>query len=130
MIWFLSIAAGYVLMCLAAKLLIRLRRIDFATYFQTGKSFHSRHEGLSMRVLSMEGAQVRLEVRMEPHSKGPILHSHAFFDETFEVVQGTLHIARGKENILLQERETITIPRNTPHRPFNPSHAVVVVRTS
>jgi mannose-6-phosphate isomerase-like protein (cupin superfamily) len=49
------------------------------------------------------------------------LHIHKRFSETFTVVEGTLNVQVGKQKMILKPGESVTAPKNTPHRFYNTS---------
>ena len=54
-------------------------------------------------------------------------HIHEKFDESFTVKSGTLSIQYGTEIKKITTGQTIVIPKNTPHKPFNETDSIVVV---
>ncbi len=66
------------------------------------------------------GAYTLVEVELAPNG-GNGMHYHIDFDESFEVVEGTLGIQLGKKIIHLQPGQSAVAMRNAVHRFFNPS---------
>lgn len=100
---------------------------DYNTYFKQGAVYENEWEGFHQTILKRENGIVFTRLKLSPGAQGPPLHIHQNFTETFHVVQGTLSVIKGEETLLLNPGETVTIPPNTPHKPFNPSDQVVVV---
>ncbi|ALI98698.1 cupin domain-containing protein [Rufibacter tibetensis] len=73
-----------------------------------------------------DGAYTLVEVELAPGG-GNGLHYHVDYIEIFEVVEGTLGIQCGKEDLHLQPGEVATAPAKTVHRFYNPSQQERVV---
>jgi mannose-6-phosphate isomerase-like protein (cupin superfamily) len=126
--WTLSIIVGYLL----AGLLIHhwifpSKTPDYSDYFKVGKSFHSKLEGLSQKVVDVKNGNLITDIEIQPKSAGPVTHIHEKFDESFTVKSGTLSIQYGTEIKKITTGQTIVIPKNTPHKPFNETDSIVVV---
>ena len=52
---------------------------------------------------------------------GNELHYHENFTETFEPIKGELGLTLGKEELILKEGESKTVPKNAIHRFYNPN---------
>jgi mannose-6-phosphate isomerase-like protein (cupin superfamily) len=128
MMWTLSIIASYFIIGLIIHhWIMPTKTPDFNTYFKVGQSFHSKLEGLSQTIAKVENGKLTTDIEIQPKSNGPVTHIHENFDEIFIVKSGTLSIQYGNEIKKIQSGQTITIPRNTPHRPFNETDSAVVV---
>jgi mannose-6-phosphate isomerase-like protein (cupin superfamily) len=103
--------------------------IDYSTYFQPGDVLHSRTEGFDQTVLSVNDGWLHTSLEMAPNAPGPPEHLHESLDETFTVKKGTMSILINGEKRTLKAGETITVPRLTPHRPFNETNETVVVES-
>jgi quercetin dioxygenase-like cupin family protein len=80
-------------------------------------------------VLSIKGGKITLkvtsalsndqlgvyEISLEPGVVGAALHFHRFMDETFIVIEGTLTVQHGSEEVAAQAGTVIYVPRFTPH---------------
>lgn len=100
---------------------------DYIAYFKAGKSFHSKLEGLTQTVVKIENGFLTTDIDLDPKSAGPVTHFHENFDETFTVKSGTLSMQYGTEIRKITAGQTIVIPKNTPHKPFNETDSLVVV---
>jgi len=65
-----------------------------------------------------DGAYTLMEIDLG-RSKGPPLHYHNAFSETFEVKEGVLYLQVGKDKKILNLGESITVPAGTHHRFYN-----------
>lgn len=70
------------------------------------------------------GAYLLGELEVAPGG-GNFMHTHSAFEETFTAIKGKLGLMVQKEKFYLQPGESVTIPRNTPHRFFNDSLEIV-----
>jgi mannose-6-phosphate isomerase-like protein (cupin superfamily) len=126
--WTLSIIVGYLLIgLLIHHWVLPIKTPDYSDYFKVGNSFHSKLEGLTQTVVKIENGNLMTDIAIQPKSAGPVAHIHEKFDETFTVKSGTLSMQYGSEIRKLTAGQTIVIPRNTPHKPFNETDSTVVV---
>ncbi len=65
-----------------------------------------------------DGELLRMDTYLDPGVRRP-LHTHPKQDERFIVHSGTLGVAVGDEERLLEEGETTTVPADTPHTFWN-----------
>ncbi len=100
---------------------------NYTDYFKIGHSFHSHLEGLTQTITQVKQDELSTDITLQPQSKGPVVHIHEHFDETFMVKSGTLSMQYGSEIKKLHAGETIIIPKNTPHRPFNETDSPVII---
>ena len=100
---------------------------DFATYFQPGDRFISNSEGFDQTVVSTADGWLHLMLEARPMAPGPPVHLHEHLDEKFYVKSGALSILVNGEKKVLGPGESITVPRLTPHQPFNETTGTVVV---
>jgi mannose-6-phosphate isomerase-like protein (cupin superfamily) len=75
-------------------------------------------ESVTIRESSPELLEV--EATYGPSSRQPPKHYHPSQDEHFEVLSGTVTVRAGGRERTLAPRETIDIPRGTPHQMWNP----------
>jgi mannose-6-phosphate isomerase-like protein (cupin superfamily) len=126
--WTLSIIVGYLLAgLLIHHWILPSKTPDYSDYFKVGKSFHSKLEGLSQKVVDVKNGNLITDIEIQPKSAGPVTHIHEKFDESFTVKSGTLSIQYGTEIKKITTGQTIVIPKNTPHKPFNETDSIVVV---
>ena len=126
--WTLSIIVGYLLVgLLIHHWILPSKTPAFTDYFKVGKSFHSKLEGLSQKVVDVKNGNLITDIEIQPKSAGPVTHIHEKFDESFTVKSGTLSIQYGTEIKKITTGQTIVIPKNTPHKPFNETDSIVVV---
>jgi mannose-6-phosphate isomerase-like protein (cupin superfamily) len=126
--WTLSIIVGYLLVgLLIHHWILPSKTPDYSDYFKVGKSFHSKLEGLSQKVVDVKNGNLITDIEIQPKSAGPVTHIHEKFDESFTVKSGTLSIQYGTEIKKITTGQTIVIPKNTPHKPFNETDSIVVV---
>ena len=126
--WTLSIIVGYLLAgLLIHHWILPSKTPDYSDYFKVGKSFHSKLEGLSQKVVDIKNGNLITDIEIQPKSAGPVTHIHEKFDESFTVKSGTLSIQYGTEIKKITTGQTIVIPKNTPHKPFNETDSIVVV---
>lgn len=100
-----------------------------STPLSEGDVLHSELEGFTATVLRVD-ALCDVEVRMGPHAVGPPVHVHTTFDETFVVQAGTASLSVAGRTITLGPSDRYTVPRGTPHAPFNATGEVVVMHTA
>ena len=126
--WTLSIIVGYLLVGLIIHhWILPTRAIDYTDYFKVGTCFHSKLEGLTQTVVKVENGNLITDIEIQPKSAGPVTHINEKFDETFTVKSGTLSMQYGLEIKKITTGQTIVIPKNTPHKPFNETDTIVVV---
>ncbi len=126
--WALSIIVGYLLVGLIIHYwVLPTKTPDYIDYFKVGKSFHSKLEGLTQTVVKLENGNLMTNIEIQPKSAGPVTHIHERFDETFTVKSGTLSMQYGSEIKKLTTGQSIVIPKNTPHKPFNETDSIVEV---
>jgi mannose-6-phosphate isomerase-like protein (cupin superfamily) len=126
--WILAFIAVYLVVGLILHhWVFPVKTPDYATYFESGKSFSSNLEGLKQTVVKMDKGILITDIEILPHSNGPVPHVHEHFDETFTVKSGTLSMQYGNEIKKISSGQTIVIPKNTPHKPFNETDSPVVV---
>lgn len=125
-IWTVSIVASYFIIGLIIHHWILPSKIpDLNDYFKIGTSFNSKLEGLSQKVTKLENGKLNVDINLQAKAIGPVTHVHEKFDEIFTVKSGTLSIQYGTEIKQISAGQTITIPRNTPHKPFNQTDSIV-----
>lgn len=100
---------------------------DLTNYFSPGDRLISHSEGFHQTVLSTADGWVHLRLEAQPMAPGPPVHLHEQFEEKFYVKTGALSIQVGEAKKILGPGESITIPKLTPHRPFNETTGTVVV---
>ena len=128
MMWALTLIAAYLIVGLVIHhWIFPVHNPDFNGYFRSGTSFTSNLEGLTQTVVKVENGLLTTEVTLEPNSKGPVIHTHEKFDEVFTVKAGVLSMQFGDEVRKLGVGQTLIIPKNTPHKPFNETDSAVVV---
>ena len=126
--WTLTIVVGYFVVGLIIHhWILPVKTPDYTDYFQTGQSFQSRLEGLKQIIVKAENGNLTTDIEIDPKSNGPVTHTHENFDEIFTVKSGTLSMQYGSEVKKIEEGQTIIIPKNTPHRPFNETDSTVRV---
>jgi mannose-6-phosphate isomerase-like protein (cupin superfamily) len=127
-IWTFSIILTYLIVGLIIHhWILPTKTPDLNQYFKVGQSFNSKLEGLTQTIVKVENGQLTTEIEINPKSNGPVTHTHEKFDETFTVKSGTLSMQYGSEIKKISAGQTIIIPKNTPHRPFNETDSAVVV---
>lgn len=123
-----SIIAGYLIVGLIFHhLIFPTKTPDLNNYFEVGKSFQSKLEGLSQTIVKMENGLLTTDIKIQARSNGPVTHIHENFDEAFLVKSGTLSMQYGNDIKKITAGQTIVIPKNTPHKPFNESDSLVEV---
>ena len=100
---------------------------DLNEYFQVGKSYESKLEGLTQTVVKIENGNLITDIYFNAKSAGPVKHVHENFDEIFTVKSGTLSMEYEGEIKKLVAGQSLIIPQNTAHRPFNETDSIVVV---
>lgn len=126
--WILAIIIGYLFVGLIIHhWVLPTNTPDYIDYFKIGKSFHSKLEGLTQTIVKVENGNLMTDIEIQPNSAGPVTHLHEKFDETFTVKRGTLSMQYGSEIKKITTGQTIVIPKNTPHKPFNETDSIVVV---
>ena len=126
--WTLSIIVGYLFVGLIIHhWVLPTKTLDYSNYFEVGKSFYSKLEGLTQTVVKVENGNLMTDIEIQPKSAGPVTHIHEKFDETFTVKSGTLSMQYGSEIKKITAGQTIVIPKNTPHKPFNETDSSILV---
>jgi mannose-6-phosphate isomerase-like protein (cupin superfamily) len=127
-LWTLVIVGGYfVIGIILSDYVFPQEKPDLTTYFQPGDRLISHSEGFDQTVLSTSDGWVHLRLEVLPMALGPPLHLHEEFEERFYVKTGALSFQVGDEKKILGPGESITIPKLTPHRPFNETIGTVIV---
>ena len=67
-----------------------------------------------------DGELLLIEVELAPHG-GNALHRHLAFTETFEAVEGELHMHLGGRDLVLRPGERVAVPPGTVHRVYSRS---------
>jgi mannose-6-phosphate isomerase-like protein (cupin superfamily) len=126
--WILIIITSYLIIGLIIHLWVFPTQIpEYSDYFKIGQSFNSKLERLTQTIVKIENGQLITEIAIEPNSNGPVTHSHENFDETFTVKSGTLSMQYGTDIKKIIAGQSITIPKNIAHRPFNETDSVLLV---
>lgn len=55
---------------------------------------------------------------------------HEGFDERFTVKHGTLSVLLNGKKVTVRAGESVLIPKNTPHKPFNETNEIVIVENT
>ena len=76
-----------------------------------------------------ERGVIALSMYVAPKYKTP-KHFHDHFTENFEVVEGTITFISGKKKIILQPKETISVPAGTIHAFRNDADTSAIVKVS
>jgi mannose-6-phosphate isomerase-like protein (cupin superfamily) len=126
--WTLLIIAGYLLVGLIIHhWVLPTKTPDYSDYFKVGTSFHSKLEALTQTVVKLENGNLITDIEIQSKSGGPVTHIHEKFDEIFTVKSGTLSMQYGSDIKKFTMGQTVVIPKNTPHKPFNETDSIVVV---
>jgi mannose-6-phosphate isomerase-like protein (cupin superfamily) len=126
--WILYFFASYLLAGLIIHhWVLPVKHPDYSDYFKVGNAFNSRLEGLKQTVVKVENGNLITDIEIQPMSAGPVTHIHETFDEIFTVKSGILSMQYGTETKTITAGQTIVIPKNTPHKPFNETDSMVVV---
>jgi mannose-6-phosphate isomerase-like protein (cupin superfamily) len=67
------------------------------------------------------------EIRLPPHTEGPLQHRHARHDEGFYVVAGTARFTVGETTYDAPPGTLVMVPPGAPHTFANPGNQVVVL---
>ncbi|MEA5403292.1 cupin domain-containing protein [Arcicella sp. DC2W] len=127
-VWTVSVIAGYFIGGLVIHYWIfPIKTPDLTDYFKVGQSFHSKLEGLTQTIVKVENGLLTTDITIQAQSNGPVPHVHENFEETFVVKSGTLSMLYGSDIKRFTTGQTIVIPKDTPHKPFNETDSVVVV---
>lgn len=126
--WTLSIIAGYLLVGLIIHhWIFPTKNPDYSDYFKVGAKFHSKLEGLTQTVVKIENGNLISDIEIQAKAIGPVTHIHENFDEIFHIKSGTLSMQYGSEIKKISAGQSIVIPKNTPHKPFNETDSIVIV---
>ena len=126
--WTLAIIVGYLFVGLIIHhWVLPIKNLDYTNYFPVGSSFHSKLEGLTQTVVKVGNGNLTTDIQIQPKAPGPVAHTHEKFDEVFTVKSGTLSMQYGTEIKKITAGQTIVIPKNTPHKPFNETDSMIVV---
>lgn len=126
--WVLTIIASYFIIGLIFHhWIFPNRKPNYSDFFKVGHSFHSKLEGLTQTIVKVENEKLTTDILIQPKSNGPVAHLHEKFDETVTVKSGTLSMQYGNDVKRFTAGQTIVIPKNTPHKPFNETDSVVLL---
>lgn len=126
--WVLVLIASYFIIGLIIHhWILPTKTPDYNNYFKVGQSFTSALEGLTQTIVKVDDERLTTDIAIEAKSNGPVIHTHENFDETFIVKRGTLSMQYGTEIKKISAGQSITIPKNTPHKPFNETDSIVLV---
>lgn len=126
--WILLFILSYLIIGLIVHhFILPIKTPNLNNYFTAGQSFYSKLEGLTQTVVKVENGNLTTDIEIQPMSPGPVTHIHEKFDESFTVKSGTLSMQFGLEVKKITAGQTIVIPKNTPHKPFNETNSIVVV---
>jgi mannose-6-phosphate isomerase-like protein (cupin superfamily) len=103
---------------------------DPATFPRAGDRFGSRPEGFAQEIHAVRDGWVVGTLTLAPGAKGPPLHVHDGFAETFTPTRGTLHVELGDRVVQVRAGDTLRVPPGVAHRPFNPTDTEVVVTSA
>lgn len=124
----LKIAAAYIIISIVfGYLIFPQRKPHYAGYLKPGDQLNSQTEGFNQTVVSTSDGWVNTRLVIDPHGDGPPEHLHEGFDEKFTVKQGTLSVLLDGKKIIVKAGESVLIPKNTPHKPFNETDEIVIV---
>lgn len=127
-LWMSFVAIGYFTVGIVFHYyLFPPEKPDYDSYFKAGDRFHSDWEGFDQIVLSQKDGWINTRLTIKPKADGPPVHIHTNFDETFTVKEGVLSVSVNGEKKTLRAGEQITIPKGTPHKPFNETDFPVIV---
>ena len=101
---------------------------DESYYPPVGYVFASESEGFEQRILKREEGSFWLELTLRPAASGPPEHIHTSFSERFMVAEGMLSLLVNGEVMELGPSESFLVSPGTPHKPFNQTNQLVVVR--
>ncbi|MCA1590781.1 MAG: cupin domain-containing protein [Acidobacteria bacterium] len=107
----------------------RQAKPDLTEYFRSGDKLLSRFEGFDQTVLDVREGWMHTRLEVAPHAAGTPEHFHTGFTKNFTVKTGTLSILIGGGKRTLRERESISIPPMTNHKPFNETGETVVIES-
>ena len=126
--WTIAIISSYFIIGLIIHHWIFPAKIPhYNEYFKIGYTFHSKLEGLTQTIVKVANGSLTTDILMQPKSNGPVAHLHENFDETFTVKTGTLSMQYGNDVKKVTAGQTIVIPKNTPHKPFNETDSEVLL---
>lgn len=100
---------------------------QYAGYLKPGDQLNSKTEGFKQTVVSTGDGWVNTRLVIDPHGDGPPEHLHEGFDERFSVKQGTLSVLLNGKKVIVKAGESVLIPKNVPHKPFNETDEIVIV---
>jgi mannose-6-phosphate isomerase-like protein (cupin superfamily) len=127
----LKIAASYLVISLILGYLIFPQiKPRYTGYFKPGDELNSKGEGFNQTVVSVSDGWVNTRLVIDPHGDGPPEHLHEGFEEKFTVKQGTLSVLLNGKKVIAKAGESILIPKNTPHKPFNETNETVIVENT
>jgi mannose-6-phosphate isomerase-like protein (cupin superfamily) len=123
-------AVAYVVIgLLATRLLFVPPEVELTNYFRPGDQFGSAVEGFVQTVLAVDGDWLHTRLEIAPQAAGPPEHVHLDFDEKFTVREGVVSLLVNGEKRVLQAGESFTVPKMTPHKPFNETARVAVIQS-
>lgn len=79
---------------------------DWVTFLRTGEE--------------IDGGHLLIEIELAPHG-GNVLHRHRTFTETFEPVEGELHVERDGQDLVLRPGDAASVPPGVAHRFYSQS---------
>ncbi|MES2521630.1 MAG: cupin domain-containing protein [Gemmatimonadota bacterium] len=100
---------------------------DPATFPVAGDVFGSNTEGVVQEITGVRNGWVTMNSTIAPGAKGPPMHVHRGFAETFAPTQGVLHVELADHIVRLEPGQSLHVPAGVAHRPFNPTGTEVVI---
>jgi mannose-6-phosphate isomerase-like protein (cupin superfamily) len=123
-------ATSLVLGNLGHRVLAPLPAPDPTTFPRAGDRFGSRAEGVVQEVHAVTDGWIVGTATLAPGAKGPPLHTHDGFAETFTPTRGTLHVEVAGRVVQLRPGESLRVAPGVPHRLFNPGGTEVVLSSA
>jgi mannose-6-phosphate isomerase-like protein (cupin superfamily) len=84
--------------------------------------------GESVTIVSSTPEALTVEATYERSDRPPPMHSHPAQDESFEVLEGSIHVRYGGERAELAKGEKLEVPEGMAHQMWNPSAVPARVR--
>lgn len=126
MTWILIIIA-ILLLPIVYDLLIPLKRPDLKGTFKVGQEFESKTEGVTQRILRVDGERIFSQIILDPGSPGPPEHVHLTMHESATISEGELDVKLNGETKRMRAGERLFLPPGQYHTFSNPTDSQVVI---
>lgn len=108
-------------------LLFPLKYPDLTEYFKLGQTYTSKAEGVTQKVIRLEGDKLYSQITLNPGCPGPPEHVHLSMDETATVTKGSLKYKLDGQTGMVSTGERVILLKGKYHTFSNPTDQEVVI---